>query len=261
MRRAIKAMRAVLTMASVTILFALPSGASGTRMYSATAVSQIPGQPVRRGRIVKSGADIRLEYTRNGKQIIQIVRPTKGLMYFLDPASKTYSTIKGQAVPEESVTGYKSPCPPNPASRCQRMGQAVISGIQAERWLISTPGQQGGSVDILWDPARRHALSETFPDGRKTLMSFRAMETVSGRPTERWDVTMTQKGQAPIKGEWWFDPDLRVVVRQSIPGGESRRLDDLKVAPYDAALFVPPAGWREVAPAARPDVPQIPANN
>ncbi len=221
------------------------TAASAARMYTATAVSQRPGQPERVGTIVKSGAKMRLEYTQNGKRVVQIILPTKGLMYILDPASKTYSLIRGKAVPEESVIGYKSPCPPTPNTRCEHVGDAISSGVRAERWLISSPGQTGGPVDILWDPARRHALSEVFPDGSKMLMRFRAMEKVAGRPTERWDVDIIRKGQPVVTGEWWFDPDLRVVVRQSIPGGETRRLDHLVVAPLDPAMFAPPAGWQQ----------------
>jgi len=252
---------------SAGVITLIPSWSSAqtgpNRMYTATAISQVAGQPEQSGKIVKSGVNMRLEYTRNGEKIVQIILPTMGLMYFLDPTTKTYSKIRGQAVSEESVTGYKSPCPPTPNTRCERIGQAVTSGIQAERWLISTQGQRGGPVDILWDPARRHALSEKFPDGAKMLMSFRAMETVAGRSTERWDVTVTRPGQPEIKGEWWFDPDLRVVVRQSIPGGENRRLDNLVVGPVDPALFAPPQNWKEVnASSAAPAPPQAqPANN
>jgi len=228
---------------------AASAAANNAQMYSATAISQIPGQPERVGKIVKSGSNMRLEYQRNGRDTVQIILPTKGLMYFLNPKTKTYSEIRGQAVPERSATEYKSPCPPAPNTRCERIGQATISGIQAERWLIATPGQ-AGPVVILWDPARRHALSEEFSNGGKMLMTFRAMEDISGRPTERWDISLTRPGQKTATGTWWFDPELRVAVRENLPGGETRRLDDLVVGPVDPALFQVPDGWTRVKQAA-----------
>ncbi len=226
--------------------------AAPKRAYMATAISQAPGQPVQEGRVVKSGTDIRLEYSRGGRRVIQIIRPTRGEMFMLDPEARTWFVIRGEPQPDATADGYQSPCPaPAPQVRCEMKGTAVSSGITAERWLITAPGQTRPAV-ILWDPARRRALEQEAPDGTKMVTRFAEMTTYEGRPVERWLVTVTRPGQPEVKGEWWFDPELRVAVREFIEGGEMRGLKDIRPGPVDEALFSPPADWTQVKPPVAP---------
>ncbi len=84
-------------------------------------------------------------------------------------------------------------------------------------------------------------------------MSFNAMVDLAGRQAEYWTIDYTTPGQAPLSTGWWFDPTLRVVVREDLPGGGSRRLEDIQAGPVDPALFEAPAGWQ------KQDMPAAPA--
>ena len=72
---------------------------SPDRAYSATAIHGLPGQPTTSGAITKSGQNMRLEFEQNGHTVVQILLPEQGVMYILDPSTKTYMEMRGQAGP------------------------------------------------------------------------------------------------------------------------------------------------------------------
>ncbi|HHS89258.1 MAG TPA: hypothetical protein ENJ26_02690 [Rhodobacteraceae bacterium] len=239
----------------------VPAQQAGTASepYSATAIHALPGQPETTGKIIKSGQNLRMEFTQNGKPVIQILRPADGVMFILDPATKSYFEVRGPAVPVPN-DGYTTPCPDNQASEiCQLVGTDTVSGIDVEKWAISTqPGTQ--PMVILWDSTRRRALRQEFPDGSVTAMAFQAMEDIAGRTAEHWKIIVTAPGQESRSGDWWFDPELRLVLREDLPTGESRRLENIVVGQVDPSAFQVPAGWtRRELPAPQAQQPQQPA--
>lgn len=219
--------------------------ASANQTYSATAIHGLPGQSETSGKIVKSGQNMRLEFDQNGQTVIQILRPAEGLMYVLDPTAKTYVEIRGQAIPATETDGYTTPCPDTAQmAQCERIGTDTISGIAVERWALASQPQTKPLI-ILWDSTRRRALRQDFPDGSVMAMSFKAMEDLNGRMTEHWTLNISAPNQPTNTGSWWFDPDLRVVVREDLPGGEVRRLEDINVGPVDPTAFQVPDGWQK----------------
>lgn len=239
--------------ASLCVLAASFSSAQtsdSTKTYSAIAVHSLPGQPETFGTIVKSGQNLRLEYEDAGRHVVQILLPTIGAMYILDPNAQTYIEYLGPAVPATDVEGYTSPCPnQKPNASCQHVGDDVVSGIKVERWAIDS-SLHGKPLIILWNSARRRALRQDFPDGGSMVMAFSAMQDVNGRMAEHWQIKLSTPGQDIKSGDWWFDPKLRVVVRENLPSGEMRRLDNITIGPVDPALFQVPQGWRKMEPAA-----------
>ena len=230
--------------------------------YSATAIHSVPGQPESTGIVIKSGENMRLEFDRNGQHVIQILLPQQGLMYILDPQSRTYLELKGQSVPDTVGTGAASPCSDQAKLvLCQRIGSDTISGIAVERWQLAQQPQTR-PLTILWDPTRRQALRQDFPDGSATVMNFEAMEVVNGRATERWGIKTQAPGRETLTGGWWFDPELRVVVREDLPGGEIRRLENITLGGVDPSVFQVPADWTKRDPTAISPpqaAPQVPA--
>ena len=226
-----------------------PPNSDASQTYSATAIHGLPGQSETSGKIIKSGQNMRLEFDQNGQTVIQILRPTEGLMYILDSEKQTYIEIRGQAVPATKSDGYTTPCPESAQmAQCERIGTDTVSGIAVERWALASNPQTRPLI-ILWDSTRRRALRQEFPDGSVMAMHFQAMEDLNGRMTEHWTIKITagnQQGNQPANtGSWWFDPELRVVVREDLPGGEVRRLEEITVGPVDATAFQVPEGWQK----------------
>jgi len=220
--------------------------------YSARAVHILPDGTQTAGMVVKSGSDIRMEYSEQGRQIVQIVRQAEGLMLLLDPANKTYAEIRGAPSPDPTGAGYLPPCQENdPSLTCAFKGNEVSSGINAELWELSSPGQPGTTL-LLWDGARHRALRQVFPDGTTMKMSFLRTEDLEGRQVEHWTIAYKAPGQAEQTGEWYFDPILRVEMKEVLPTGEIRSLENIKVGPVDPSNFAVPSGWTRL------DLPQAP---
>lgn len=236
---------------------AIPALAEGPADFTATAIQSMPNQPEQIGLIAKSAQNLRFEFEQNGVALIKILRPTEGLVLILDPQNQTYIEFTGPPVPIAEIEGRSTPCPTKTpetaAQRCERSGSdVIISGVQTERWLLGYPDQQ--PEVILWDPARRHALRQDFPNGSIMQMTFQAMDTIDGREAEHWTIALTSPNQPPLTGDWWFSSELRMVVREALPGGETRRLENITVGPVDPALFQVPEGWQKQQAPAAPNV-------
>lgn len=216
--------------------------------YTARAVHTQPDGSATSGSVVKSGPDMRLEYSENGRDLIQIIRRAEGVSYFLDPATQTYAEIRGTPAPDPTGAGYMPPCQEGDRDlNCSFKGTEVISGITAEVWEIAVSGQPGPTT-VLWDGARHRALRQTMPDGSVMRMAFVAMTEMSGRPVEHWTVSYETAGQPAQSGAWYYDPELRLEVREDMVSGAVRALEDIRVGPVDPALFEVPAGWTKLDP-------------
>lgn len=249
--------------AAVTFSLGVATGAvaqqsDSSPAYSATAVHVLPGQPDSTGLVVKSGQKMRLEYDQNGQHVVQILLPEQGAMYLLDPQSRSYLEILGQQMPAAMDENNTVPCSDqSQLAVCQRVGTDTVSGINVERWILAAQPQTK-PLTILWDPTRRHALRQDFPDGSTMSLKFKAMVDLNGRSTEHWTMQVLAPGKETLTGGWWFDPELRVVVREELPGGEIRRLENITVGAVDPAMFQVPEGWQKRDPSAIA-TPQAPA--
>jgi hypothetical protein len=66
------------------------------------------------------------------------------------------------------------------------------------------------------------------------------METVNGRNAEKWRFTATQ-GDQTMTSLVWVDKELRMPIRQELPGGAVSELKNIQVGPQPVRLFqVPP---------------------
>lgn len=218
--------------------------------FSADAVQVLPDGSEQVGKIFRAGPNMRLDYQQEEQNIIQIFRKLEGIMILLDAENETYAEIQGPALAPDAIEGPVSPCPPQASSqgvRCERAGQDTVSGVTVERWIISS-AQKNGTMVVLWDTGRHRALQFEYPDGSSMKMAFVKMEEVSGRNVEFWDITQAGPTQETIKGGWWFDPELRVVIREDLPNGVSRRIENIEVGPIDPTMFIAPDGWTQKSP-------------
>lgn len=257
--------------AALTILglaAALPAAAQSTiPAYAADAVYVAPDGTESTGRVVKSGPDMRLEFAEAGRPVVQIIRRAEGVMYVLDPGTRSFFKVQGEPDPNAGSAAYQPPCDQNdPSQSCRFLGNEVTSGITAEVWELGQPGDPGQLSRILWDGARQRVLRQESPNGTVMALAFTAMEQIAGRNVEHWVITVTIPGQPPKTGAWYYDPELRVELREELPEGPKRSLENIVVGPVDPAAFEPPAGWTEIAPPAPPapggsGVPMPPSAN
>ena len=56
-------------------------------------------------------------------------------------------------------------------------------------------------------------------------------------------MTMTAPNQQPTRTFQWYDPELKLAVRQEFPGGGVSELKNIRVGKQPDDMFVVPAGY------------------
>jgi len=220
--------------------------------YSAEALYRAADGSENSGRVLKSGPDMRLEFTQAGRPVVQIIRRAEGVMYVLDPESQSWFEVRGTPDPDAASQGYAPPCEHDAqGTTCRFLGTETTSGVTAEVWEIGQPGQP--ATRILWDGARHRALRREFADGTVLALAFVAMEQIGGRRAEHWAISLATPGQPPAAGHWYYDPELRVELREELPTGELRSLENIAVGAVGAGAFTVPEGWAQIAPPQAPN--------
>jgi len=225
------------------------------RSFSATAVQTLTDGSTQVGRIYKSGQNMRLEIQTGDQTSIQIMRGGEGRAFLVDPQNQTYAEIRDPSI-AQAVTGASSPCPSvadmqASGLRCELTGKGEVSGVTTQKWEIQAAQSDDISI-VEWDTGRKRALTQIWPDGTQMTMTFQAMTDIEGRSVEHWTRTLQAPDQPATLGGWWFDAELRVVVREEMPGGVIRELKEITVAPVDPGLFLPPHDYKRVDPQHRP---------
>ena len=240
--------RPLIALIGAFILGASLAPAQSLPSYSAETVQTTPDQPDRTGIITKSGNFMRLEFTQDGQKIIQILRPTEGLTYVLYPDSRTYIEQRGPAQPEEFAGSYSPPCPTEAEKSgliCSRLGLEVYQSIPVERWHIGADDDPSQML-ILWDPERKRALRQEMSNGTLVQMTFLGMQEIAGREAEHWVTEISRHGVATRHFEWWYDSALKLVLRETLPNGTQRHLQNITVGPVDPRQFTVPENWQRV---------------
>ena len=215
--------------------------------FSARSVQTTPDQPDRIGTITKSGNFMRLEFEQDGQKVIQILRPTEGLTYILYPDTRTYIEQLGPAQPEEFVDSYTPPCPTEAEQnglQCSRLGLDVYQSIPVERWHIGAP--DNSQMVIFWDPTRKRALRQEMSNGTLVQMTFLGEQEIEGRETEHWVTEVSRQDVATMRNEWWYDPELKLILRETLPDNTLRQLENITTGPVDPAQFTVPDGWQRI---------------
>jgi hypothetical protein len=99
---------------------------------------------------------------------------------------------------------------------------------------------------ILWDPARKRALRQEMSNGTLVQMTFLGRQEVENREAEHWVTEVTRQGAATMRNEWWYDPELKLVLRETLPDGTRRKLQNITVGPVDPSQFTVPDGWQRI---------------
>ncbi len=93
---------------------------------------------------------------------------------------------------------------------------------------------------------RRDAEADTLLDPRPCmgfdLTRRLGQEKVAGRLTQKWVCGNSRTRREVMQ---WFDPGLKLVIRERTPHGRQVELRDIRLAEPRAELFRLPAGYRE----------------
>lgn len=217
--------------------------------FSATAVQLTPGGTIQTKVFIGNNA-IRNEYLHNGQQVIEIIYPDENRRVLLFPAEKAYTEQHAPAFPDSHVADKNSPCADMPGTLCRRIGEEKVNGIDTEKWEFSRVMQGRPLYSIHWvDKQRRLPVREFFPDGSVIEMHLLGDETINKRHAEKWRRQIMRASGERSQFLQWYDPELKLVIREEHPDGYVRELRDIKPGAPNKSLFTIPQGYeRKVQP-------------
>lgn len=218
--------------------------------FSAEAVQQAPSRGEYRASMYVSKNAVRTESVINNVPVVEIMYPDKNMRVMLIPQEKIYLQQQSNQ-PASGVSASKSksvkPCEGVPNTTCKKLGNETINGRQTEKWefLVQRNGQSVRSLHWI-DTERRMPIREFFPDGTVTELSILGKEKLNGRQTEKWSMQMTRADGQQMKSLQWYDPELKLAIREEMQGGFVRELKNVKAGKQDRKLFEIPPGYRKV---------------
>jgi outer membrane lipoprotein-sorting protein len=229
--------------------------------FTAEMVQRGPEGPISTGKMYVGGARMRTEMDHQGQQVVRITDETRGLEWILFPAQQQYMERPlggppGAQTPSAAAAAA-DPCAGMPGVTCRKVGEEPISGRPAVKWEMVATHQGQTMTSTQWiDKERGVPLRQEMPGGQSTELKLVGMETLDGRSVEKWEVTTTQPGGAPTRTFQWYDPELKIAVRQEFPGGFVSELKGIRVGKQGDHLFSIPAGYERItAPMGMPGQP------
>jgi hypothetical protein len=186
----------------------------------------------------------------NGETIIQIIDLGGQEAIVINAAQKSYirrRASKSEIQVQASSATDASPCTGMQNLVCRAAGSEPINGRKALKWEITNPAAgKGGTMRFWLDAEHRIPVRQEMPDG--SIMEMRLLEraTVNGRDTEKWEMTARRDDGQSYVSLQWYDPEIRMNVREQHPGGFARNLINIKLQPQPVELFSIPAGFTEI---------------
>jgi RNA polymerase sigma-70 factor (ECF subfamily) len=176
--------------------------------FTAETVDIDPNFSTDRQTHYQSKAGTRAEGIRMGdKQLTMIVSFTQTKAWFVNPANKTY--VEDYLDADGNMTG------------------------PLKAMNVKTGSNVDAASTLDWQPCEGFELKKMF-----------GAEKMLGRITEHWACT---KYMTRVEIQQWYDPQLRVVIRDSRAGGRVSELHNIQLTELPDSLFQLPQGYRKVS--------------
>jgi hypothetical protein len=245
----------------------LPLAVTGAQaegpQFSAETVQRGGTGEASTGKMFVGDGRMRMEMSAQGQTLVRITDEKRKVEWLLFPDQKTY--LERQAGPDQAGSAPSpsataaDPCAGITGLTCRKLGDEDVGGRPAVKWEITGNQDDKPVTSQQWiDRERGIPLRQQFPDGGKMELSLRGKETLEGRSVEKWEVVVEAPGRQPSHTFQWYDPELKLAVRQEFPGGGVSELKNIRVGKQPDDLFVVPAGYSRGAPPAAPTSQQKP---
>lgn len=248
-------MRIQLLIPAILLFFASAAtlaAPAATVEFSADLIQTIPQQGDMNGRIYVGKDQLRTEFDIDDQTMVQIVDMKNQTTYMLDSRSRSY--MKRQAGAGDVMAGGgqsqdADPCAGMEHIKCELLGVESVNGRPARKWEFENTIQEQSNRMLVWiDEERKIPVRQMTPDGAMMILRQVGRETVNGRDTEKWEMTVTDTGGKSSKGYQWYDPVLKMNVREEQPGGYRRELRNIRTGVQPPSLFTVPPDYSEVSP-------------
>jgi hypothetical protein len=218
--------------------------------FSAKAVQIVPTRPEYQAQMYVSKNAVRTESVINNIPVVEIINADKQIRLLLVPRDKIYLQHKSDkplSVGMSSKSASKNPCKGMADTTCKKLGNEKINNRKTEKWEFIVKRNEQNYRSLHWiDVERRMPIREFFPDGTVTELLFKGKEQKNNRKTEKWLMQMTRADGQQMTSTQWYDPELKMTIREEMQGGFVRELREIKTGKQDARLFDVPAGYKKV---------------
>lgn len=217
--------------------------------FSAEAVQSIPGRPDMNVKMFISKKAVRTESSMNGQNFVEIVFTKDKRRILLNKVRKTYVEQTAQNNTAAKVASISSsPCSGIKNATCKKIGKEKINGRRAIKWEMTVLRNGQSFKSLHWLDKKHHMpLKEQLHDGTIVTMTLLGKEKINNRNTEKWKLSAIRPNGQNIKSQQWYDPRLKMVIRESLPGGYVRELKNIKIAKQKKSLFAVPKGYTKEA--------------
>ncbi len=213
--------------------------------FSADAVINIPQQPVRQTRLYVSEKAIRSESIIDGQSMVEIVYPQQGRAILINNPLRSYKEKAFISQSEKEDSG--SPCDQIANAVCEMLGTEEINGHKTEKWQVISESRSKKLRTLHWiDVKTRLAVREFFPDGSFSELKLLGKEKVNGRDTEKWQRTLSRPDGTKAVSYQWYDAELKIAIKEEIPGGYVRELTNIKIGRQPEDLFSAPDDYKKI---------------
>lgn len=215
--------------------------------FSAEAVQNIPGRPSMNVKMFISKNAVRTESVMNGNAVVEIVYPKDKRRILLNKNSKTYVEQKAQNNTFDKPKKISnSPCDNVFEATCKKIGKEKINGRSVIKWEMTVKRNGRDFKSLHWlDKKYNMPLREQLHDGTVSTMSMSGKEKINGRDTEKWEFSAVRPNGQKIISQQWYDPKLKMVIREVLPGGYVRELKNIKVTKQEKKLFKVPSDYKK----------------
>lgn len=215
--------------------------------FSADAVQSIPGRPSMNVKMFISKKAVRTESKMNGNTVVEIVYEKEKRRVLLNTMRKTYVEQKTQN--KNTVVTHdmsRSPCAGITNTTCKKLGAEKINGRKATKWEMTVLRNGRSFKSLYWLDDKYHMpLREQLHDGTVATMALSGKEKVNGRNTEKWTFSAIRPDGQTMESQQWYDPKLKMVIREALSGGYVRELRNIKVSRQDKNLFKIPSDYKK----------------
>ena len=236
---------------SVLLMLALPGAQAGEAMveFSADTVESDMQGGEQTGKLYVGKDRIRTDIDINGQALIQIIDLDAQEALMINTQEKSYLRRQagGGDIPPTQKTDAASPCAGMQNITCEQKGKEQVYGRPAIKWeFTSKAGGETGGMTIWLDEQRGIPTRQIMPDGSTIEMWMLGPDSVGGRQTEKWELTVTGPDGKSTSSYQWYDPAIKMNIREEAANGYFRELRNIKPGKQPDSLFKIPAGYKEV---------------
>lgn len=217
--------------------------------FSADAIQIAPGSPSLYSKMYVSRAAVRTETTRQGRYVIDIVYPHEGKRLILFPDKKLYLEQSDLGASTAwAGRSAKTPCEGMKKTSCRKLGSEVLRNTSVEKWQVDRKAEGKTLSSLHWiDIDRKLAIKEMLSDGSVSELIMFGKGQLDGRNVESWESRYYSPTGQFSKSKQWYDPELKIVIRDEQNNGYLRELKNIKVGSQDKKLFILPADYVKVS--------------